>query len=65
MEARRRRRLGSRRQRLTALRRSAGGEKVAGLWRTGLIPCGSHCAAVSGVTDATLRSLRSLAASLL
>ena len=46
-----------------ALRRGAP-SKVGTLWRTGLLPAGAHGAGVSGLTDITLMSLRTLAGSL-
>ena len=53
------------RNRMAALRRAAGYQKVSCLWRTGLMPSAGHGAGVTGVTDSTLVSLRAFAASLL
>ena len=42
--------------------KAAVGRKATCLWRTGAMPSVSHGASVSGVTDATLRTLRQFAA---
>ena len=64
IEASRRTKLPARRTKLRVLKRTAG-PRVAALWRTGLMPSGAHGAGVSGLQDATVRSLRALAAELM
>eukprot|EP00959_Pyramimonas_sp_CCMP1952_P157164 3286479-Pyramimonas_sp.AAC.1 len=51
----------ARKPKLRALVRGAN-HKARTLWRTGLLPAAAHGAGVGGITDATLNSLRSIAA---